>query len=174
MRSFVFNSGMLVGILLISCQPEASSAKHDAAATVSTQASPVQRQKSLDPISLPKPAPAKKSSIATEVEGHDMIQTIDGKDLPIVLKEDFTKSSQTLTIKIKNYNKPTITGQILTKVPGFDIRFNQIRTANGDFDGPFGLTLNYKTPDPGEIWLIVGRDLMATTTYTGKFEVKLK
>ena len=54
-----------------------------------------------------------------------------------------------------------------------NIRFNQIKLANGDYDGPFGREISYDIKQKGEIWLIVSKSNMASGETKGKFEIEL-
>ena len=55
-----------------------------------------------------------------------------------------------------------------------NIRFNQIKLADGEFDGPFGRDISYLIKKSGEIWLLISKSNMASEKATGKFTVSLK
>lgn len=108
------------------------------------------------------------------VEGEKIIKTLNGDMLPMEISDEFTNQQQQMIIKIKNFTGTKITGKVTSTNPELNIRFNQIRLANEEFDGPFGSELNYDIKEKGEIWLIIGKNLMATGETTGKFTVSLK
>lgn len=99
--------------------------------------------------------------------------TVQAKDLPIKIDESFTKKNQELTIIIKNFKGTKISTKIVAP-QNRNLRFNQIKLPNGHFDGPFSQEIkNYKISSNGEVWLIIGKDLMAEGVTTGKFTVLL-
>ncbi|ACU08729.1 hypothetical protein FIC_02296 [Flavobacteriaceae bacterium 3519-10] len=100
--------------------------------------------------------------------------TINAEMLPLTLNEEFTDKQQSYIIKIENFSGESISGEIVPENPQMNIRFNQIRLPDGTLDGPFSREISYKTPDKGEIWLIVGKSNMASGVSTGKFTVKIK
>lgn len=120
----------------------------------------------------------KKPEILTNtfrvVEGDKIIKTINGDMIPLEISEEFTRNEQQFIIKIKNFSGTKISGNITSPDSKLNIRFNQIRLANGEFDGPFGREINYDVKDKGEIWLIIGKNLMADGDLKGKFTVQLK
>ena len=120
----------------------------------------------------------KESTIATDtfriIEGDKIIKTLNGDMLPLKISDEFTQEQQQMIIKIKNFKGTKIEGKVTSTNPQLNIRFNQIRMANGEFDGPFGENLNYDIKEKGEIWLIIGKNLMASGENTGKFTVNLK
>lgn len=118
--------------------------------------------------------PAVSTDTFRVIEGEKIIKTINGDMLPMEISDEFTKEHQQMIIKIKNFNSSKITGKVTSTNPQLNIRFNQIRLANGEFDGPFGADLNYDIKDKGEIWLIICKNLMASGETTGKFTVSLK
>lgn len=107
------------------------------------------------------------------IEGDKIIKTINGDMLPINFEDELTADHGQMIIKIKNFKGDKISGTVTSLKPGLNIRFNQIRMADGEYDGPFGAQINYDIKDKGEIWLIIGKNLMATTETTGKFKVSL-
>lgn len=107
------------------------------------------------------------------IEGDKIIKTINGDMLPINFEDELTADHGQMIIKIKNFKGNKISGTVTSLKPGMNIRFNQIRMADGEYDGPFGAQINYDIKDKGEIWLIIGKNLMASTETTGKFKVSL-
>lgn len=121
------------------------------------------------------PQMIKDSSQAFRViEGHKIIKTINGDMLPLSIYDEFTKEHQQLIIKIKNFKNPNIKATINSESSNMNIRFNQIKMASGEYDGPFGKTMSAKTNVEGEIWLIIGKSIMASGETTGKFSVWLQ
>lgn len=107
------------------------------------------------------------------IEGDKIIKTINGDMLPINFEDELTADHGQMIIKIKNFKGNRISGTVTSLIPGMNIRFNQIRMADGEYDGPFGAQINYDIKDKGEIWLIIGKNLMASSETTGKFRVSL-
>lgn len=121
------------------------------------------------------PQMIKDSSQAFRViEGHKIIKTINGDMLPLSIYDEFTEEHQQLIIKIKNFKNPNIKATINSETSNMNIRFNQIKMASGEYDGPFGTTMSAKTNVEGEIWLIIGKSIMASGETTGKFSVWLQ
>ncbi len=55
-----------------------------------------------------------------------------------------------------------------------NIRFNQIYFPDGNADGPFGKTMEYKLTQQGIYKLYIGANRMAEDAYTGKFTLTIK
>ena len=108
------------------------------------------------------------------IDGDSIIQNINAEKLPLTITDEFTNDRQKLIIKINNFTGKEIVGKVTSNNSDMNIRFNQIKLPNGDYDGPFGADLDYKIEKPGEIWLIIGKNLMASGKPTGKFTVTLK
>src|SRR5690606_36540655 len=117
---------------------------------------------------------ASVSEDSRSVENGQITTTIDAEMLPLTLSEEFTDKQQAYMIKIENFSGESISGEIVPENPQMNIRFNQIRLPDGTLDGPFSRKISYKTPDKGEIWLIVGKSNMASGVSTGKFTVKIR
>ncbi|GAB0156411.1 hypothetical protein CHRYSEOSP005_16760 [Chryseobacterium sp. Alg-005] len=109
----------------------------------------------------------------TEREGQ-IIRTADASQLPFTLGEEFTKDNQELVLKITNYDQPTLKAKISTHEKDFNIRFNQIKLPNGEYDGPFGREISYEIPTTGEVWLIIGKSNMASGSTKGGFSVSVE
>lgn len=108
------------------------------------------------------------------VEGNKIIRTIHANQRPIRFSDEFTDVDQQIIIKIKNFKTDKISGTITPENPEMNIRFNQIKLGNGDFDGPFGRDLKYDVKEKGEIWVIISKSNMASGDVTGKFTVYLE
>lgn len=122
------------------------------------------------PISEPETKPTDAFRV---VEGNKIIKTINGDMIPLKIHDEFTGDQQEYVLKIKNFNGNKISGKILPENPEMNIRFNQIKLANGDYDGPFGREISYDIKQKGEIWLIVSKSNMASGETKGKFEIEL-
>ncbi len=108
------------------------------------------------------------------IAGDSIIKTISADMIPLTISDEFTTDQQTFVLKIKNFEGKNIVGKITPSNSNMNIRFNQIKLANGDFDGPFGLELSAVVSKPGEVWLIIGKSLMASGEAKGKFTVNVK
>ncbi|MGA9212713.1 hypothetical protein [Kaistella sp.] len=119
---------------------------------------------------------ALKESFKTErvVDGNEIIHTINAADLPITIADEFSTNDQQLVVKIKYFIGKKIVGKITPKNSNMNIRFNQIKLPNGNFDGPFGREISYDIKTKGELWLIIGKSLMASGEEKGKFTVDLE
>jgi hypothetical protein len=115
----------------------------------------------------------RKGVMRSEKDGQ-IIRTADASQLPFTLGEEFTKDGQELVLKLTHYDKPTIKAKISTNQKDFNIRFNQIRLPNGDYDGPFGREITYETKGNGEVWLIIGKSNMASGNTKGNFNVSVE
>lgn len=115
----------------------------------------------------------RKGVMRNEKEGQ-IIRTADASQLPFTLGEEFTKDGQELVLKLTHYDQPNIKAKISTKEKEFNIRFNQIKLPNGDYDGPFGRDITYETPGKGELWLIIGKSNMASGNTKGSFTVSVE
>lgn len=107
-------------------------------------------------------------------DGDSIIRNVKSEQIPFRVDEEFTHENQQLIIKIQNFDRQNISGEILPENPEMNIRFNQIKLPNGDYDGPFGRRMMFKSRENGEIWLIIGKSNMASGTATGKFSIKIQ
>ena len=108
------------------------------------------------------------------IDGDSILKTINGDMLPLTISDEFTTDQQKFILKIKNFSGKKIIGKVSANKNDMNIRFNQIKFADGSFDGPFGQDISEEIKKPGEIWLIIGRNLMASGNLKGKFTVSLK
>lgn len=116
-----------------------------------------------------------KNVIVTDsISGRPIIeQTIAYSDLPLTLDENFDETYQKLIVKIKDVEPTTINATISTKINRYNVRINQIKLPDGSFNGPFSRAISYKIPSKGDVWLIIGKNNMASGIDTGKFEVHI-
>ncbi|WHF50474.1 hypothetical protein QGN23_08485 [Chryseobacterium gotjawalense] len=119
---------------------------------------------------------ALKESFKTErtVDGNKIIQTINADQLPILLSDEFTTEDEEMVVKIRDFNRSQLAGKITPENSDMNIRFNQIKLANGDYDGPFGRDIKYDIKGKGEIWLIIGKSNMVSGEAKGKFTLNLE
>ncbi|WP_027380207.1 hypothetical protein [Chryseobacterium daeguense] len=122
----------------------------------------------------PKTKEVLRTGVMRNVKDGQIIRTADAEQLPFTLGEEFTKDVQEFILKITNYDKPVIKASISTKEKDFNIRFNQIKLPNGDYDGPFGREITYDLKDKGEVWLIIGKSNMASGNTKGSFTVSVE
>ena len=108
------------------------------------------------------------------IAGDSIIKTINADMIPLTISDEFTTDQQKFVLKIKNFDGKKIVGKITPSNSNMNIRFNQIKLANGDYDGPFGLEMSEDISKPGEVWLIIGKSLMASGEAKGKFTVNIK
>ena len=106
-----------------------------------------------------------------EFDGDSIIRTIKSAQIPFRVDEEFTHENQQLIIKIPDFDRQNISGEIVPENPEMNIRFNQIKLPNGDFDGTFSRGMMFKSREKGEIWLIIGKSNMASGIASGKFSV---
>ncbi|AZA85103.1 hypothetical protein C1637_24410 [Chryseobacterium lactis] len=174
---------LLIPLIIISCKKEANVTEVPGKDSTIVSEMPDSAYKA-DSIALRKKdsiinnAPAtkevlQKGVMRSEKEGQ-VIRTADASQLPFTLGEEFTKDGQELVLKLTNYNQPNIKAKILTKEKDFNIRFNQIKLPNGDYDGPFSRDITYETPGKGEVWLIIGKSNMASGNTKGSFTVSVE
>lgn len=119
---------------------------------------------------------ATKTSFKTfrVVDGDSIVKTINADMIPLTITDELTPKVQKMVLKIKNFDRAKIVGTITPENPQMNIRFNLIKLANGDYDGPFGRELNYELKGKGEIWLIIAKSNMASGDATGKFKIRIE
>jgi len=101
-------------------------------------------------------------------------ETVDGEKLPSTLECEFTDKVQKVVVRIANYKKDQLKANIIPENNNMNIRFNQIKTPDGKYDGPFGREISYKISGKGEVWLIIGKNLMAEGDNVGRFSVRIE
>lgn len=114
-----------------------------------------------------------KKGLMREIQNNKIIRTIDAARLPVTIDEEFTQENQELVLKILHFPNKNISAKINTDEKDFNIRFNQIKTPNGQLDGPFGRDLSYELSSKGEILLIIGKSNMASGKTMGLFSVSI-
>jgi hypothetical protein len=174
---------LLIPLVILSCKKEASvsdATKKDSV-IVSEQSAPSEmkdsaaiRQKDSVINNAPVTKEVLRTGVAREEKDRVIVRMADGERLPFTIGEEFTEKHDKLILKISNYSKPKITAKISTKQQDFNIRFNQIQLPDGKMDGPFSREITYDVPKSGEVWLIVGKNLMADGKTTGSFSVTVE
>lgn len=114
-----------------------------------------------------------REGVMREEAEKEIIRKADVTMLPFTVGEEFKEENQQFVLKISDYDKPDIIAEIMSD-ESMNIRFNQVKLADGTFDGPFGKTLNIKNKGKGEIWLIIGKSNMASGKTKGHFSVKVE
>ncbi|UOU98785.1 hypothetical protein MUU74_02275 [Chryseobacterium daecheongense] len=174
---------LLIPLFIISCKKESSVSEIVNSDSMIVAEQPAS-QPQVDSAALKKKdsivnnAPVTKEVLRqgvmrSEKEGQ-IIRTADASQLPFTLGEEFTKDNQELVLKITNYDQPTLKAKITTNEKDFNIRFNQIKLPNGEYDGPFGRDISYEIPTKGEVWLIIGKSNMASGNTKGGFSVSVE
>jgi len=174
---------LLIPLMIISCkkEPKITETQNRDSMAVSEQASPLQKADSAavkmkDSIinNAPKTKEVLSKGVMRNEKDGQIIRTADAAQLPFKLGEEFTKDGQEFILKITNFNQQNIKAKISTDVKDFNIRFNQIKLPNGDYDGPFGREITYDVKGKGEVWLIVGKSNMASGSTKGSFTVSVE
>ena len=114
-----------------------------------------------------------RTGVMRQENEREIVRIADSEMLPFSLGEEISGENQELVLKIANYDKPNIVAEIKAE-DGMNIRFNQVKYADGTMDGPFGRTLNIPNKGDGEIWLIIGKSNMASGSSVGKFTVSVE
>jgi len=174
---------LLIPLLIISCKKESSvtetqnadssAAVQQPAALEKTDSTDVRMKDSIIN-NAPKTKEVLRTGVMREVKNGQIIRMVDGEHLPITLGEEFTNENEELVLKITDFKNPEIKAKISTKEKDFNIRFNQIKLPNGDYDGPFGRDLTYDLKEKGEVWLIIGKSNMTSGNTKGSFTVSIE
>jgi hypothetical protein len=174
---------LLIPLMMVSCKKDqavSETSKMDSA--VVTEYSVPSEQKDSSALRMkdsvinnaPKTKEVLRTGVMREVKDGQIIRTVDAEHFPLTLGEEFTKDGQEFILKITNFSKPNIQAKISTKEKDFNIRFNQIKLPNGDYDGPFGREITYDVKGKGEVWLIIGKSNMASGNTKGSFSVSVE
>ncbi|MFL9835082.1 hypothetical protein [Chryseobacterium terrae] len=166
----------LIPLLMFSCKKEGTETnKKTDSVIISEQSENTSKPDSLD-MKINQDTLKKENNKVevTETKNGEIIKIVDGEKLPVLIDEKFTDKNQKLIIKIKNYEKTDLKASVLPENNNMNIRFNQIKTPDGKFDGPFGRDISYKIPKNGDVWLIIGKNLMAEGDLTGNFSVRIE
>lgn len=174
---------LLIPLVIFSCKKESSITETQNTDSLAAVQQPVTTEKTDSAVlkmkdsvinNAPKTKEVLRTGVMREVKDGQIIRTVDGERFPLTLGEEFTKDGQEFVLKIINFNQPKVNAKISTKEKDFNIRFNQIKLPNGDYDGPFGRDLTYDIKEKGEVWLIIGKSNMASGNTKGSFTVSLE
>ena len=171
---------VLIPVILFSCNKKEAVSQNTASADSVMVSDQIVIQNKMDSaangiVSIDENNAAKESfETSRVVESNKIVKTINGEMLPMEIADEFTENDQQMIIKIKNFTGKNIDGKIDPTNPKMNIRFNQIKLPNGDYDGPFGRDIHYDIKEKGEIWLIIAKSNMASGDVTGKFTVSLQ
>ncbi len=168
---------VIIPVLLISCK------KNEKISEITTQSDSVissqnhssnadSSSKGIVVINEEKPKEISKTFRV--IDGDSIIKTINGDMIPLRINDEFTTDQQKYILKIKNFDAKKIRGTVTSDNNDMNIRFNQIKLPSGELDGDFGPEINYEVKEKGEVWLIIGKNLMASGNPKGKFTVTLK
>lgn len=171
----------LIPLVILSCKKDAvvseNSATEDSVQIVEKPKPEVDSAAIRDSI-IRNSAAGKKvlnEGIMRDDEGNQIIRVADAAQLPFSLGDEFTADNQTLIVKIKNFKNPKISAAVTSKNKDMNIRINQIKLPNGDYDGPFGRELkDYEVSENGEVWLMIGKSNMASGEAKGDFTISVK
>ena len=174
---------LLIPLIIVACKkdPNISETQKQDSIMVTEQPAPTEKTDSAalrmkDSIinNAPKTKEVLRTGVMRNVKDGQIIRTADAEQLPFTLGEEFTKDNQEFILKITGFDKPNIKANISTKEKDFNIRFNQIKLPNGDYDGPFGREISYDIKGKGEVWLIIGKSNMASGNTKGSFTVSVE
>ncbi|MEG1238815.1 MAG: hypothetical protein RSD30_14715 [Flavobacterium sp.] len=165
---------IIIPLLIISCKKEMPGTDKKTDSIIVSEQSANTSQVDSQNIKINKDTLKAPINSKSEVKDGEIIKVVDGEKLPLLIDEKFTDKKQKLIIKIRNYENLNLKASVLPKNNTMNIRFNQIRTPDGKYDGPFGREISYKIPQNGEVWLIIGKNLMADGDFTGEFSVRIE
>ncbi|MCJ8154209.1 hypothetical protein MKJ01_10605 [Chryseobacterium sp. SSA4.19] len=174
---------LLIPLIIISCKKDPAvyeTSKRDSTVVAEQPVSSERKDSSAlrmkDSVinNAPKTKEVLRTGVMREVKDGQIIRTVDAEHFPVTLGEEFTKDGQEFILKITNFNKPNLKAKIATQQKDFNIRFNQIKLPNGDYDGPFGREIAYDVKGNGEVWLIIGKSNMASGNTKGSFTVSVE
>lgn len=115
-----------------------------------------------------------RRGVMRTVEGNRIIRTADAEQLPFSIGEEFTDDGQEFVLKIENFSAKNLRAKVASQNPQMNIRINQIRFADGKTDGPFSKEISQTIDAPGEVWLIISKNNMASGETKGNFTVSLE
>lgn len=109
------------------------------------------------------------------IEADTITVETDASEFPLKIDDRFTNENQFFVLKIKNVEAGKISVIVQPKNDKMNIRINQIKLPNGEFDGPFGRDMKeYPIPEKGEVWLRIGKSNMASGAAAGNFSLQVE
>ncbi|OBW42815.1 hypothetical protein AB670_00765 [Chryseobacterium sp. MOF25P] len=165
---------IIIPLLIISCKKETLATDKKTDSIIVSEQSANTSQVDSQNIKINKDTLKAPINSKSEVKDGEITKLIDGEKFPSTLECEFTDKIQKLVIRITNYNKGELKATIIPENNKMNIRFNQIKTPDGKYDGPFGRDISYKISSKGEVWLIIGKNLMAEGENSGHFSVRIE
>lgn len=114
------------------------------------------------------------TGVNREETDRQIVRSAGAKMLPFTLGDEIKNDNQQFVLKLANMPKGKLKVQIQTKVKDMNIRVNQVRYPDGTLDGPFGRTAELEIPSEGEVWLMVGKSNMASSSPQGNFTIHVE
>ncbi len=179
------NFWLLIPFIALSCNQKTETVNektnYEDSVTVATIDSNDVKNEEITPKRMPDSVINNSEAVKEVLRSGVMREEIDGQItrnadvsmLPFSIGEEIKNDNQEFVLKIDDYDKPNIVAEIKPENADMNIRFNQIKYADGTTDGPFGRTLNIPNKGKGEIWLIVGKSNTASGNATGNFTVSV-
>lgn len=100
-----------------------------------------------------------------------IVRSIDASERPLRFGDEFKNPDQSLLLKLTSLPKGPLKVELIPEDETMNLRINQIRYPDGTLDGPFGREMEFVNPKEGEIWLRIGKSLMASSSPVGKFSI---
>lgn len=83
------------------------------------------------------------------------------------------KKDQTIKLEFESKGYKNISAKLFSNDSLANIRFSQIILPNGNSDGPFGMSMNYRIYSDGIYRLLINENIMAGNPWGGVFEVEV-
>ncbi len=115
-----------------------------------------------------------ETGIMREESATQIVRYAEAKMLPFTIGDEIKTNEQNFILKLAQTPKGPLKILIETKDPQMNIRVNQVRYPDGTLDGPFGRSVELDVPVSGEVWLILRKSNMASSSPVGKFTVTLE
>lgn len=160
---------LIIPLLMASCSKQSSEAQQKEDSLTSVVNTDVKMKDSVS-------KPIVEDSLQTKQvkNAGETVKILNAEKLPCTIDQKFDAKIQKLVIRIPNYSKPEIHGSISPQKNNMNVRFNQIKLSDGTYDGPFGREISYQIKNKGEVWLIIGKNLMAEGAVEGDFSVTVE
>ncbi|MHA6696346.1 hypothetical protein [Chryseobacterium sp. A301] len=114
------------------------------------------------------------TGVNREETDRQIIRSADAKMLPFTIGDQIKNDNQQFVLKLAHMPKGKLKVQIQTKEKDMNIRVNQVRYPDGTLDGPFGRTAELEIASEGEVWLMVGKSNMASSSPQGNFTIHVE
>ncbi len=171
----------LIPLIILSCKKEA--AINERASAEDSVKSETEIKRKIDSAAIidsiitnsPHGKKVLKEGVMRDDKGNEIVRETHASVLPFNIGDEFTKENQALILKIKDFENSKISASVNPKNKEMNIRINQIKLPNGEYDGPFGKEIkNYSIHEKGEVWLIIGKSNMASGETKGSFTVSVE